>query len=82
MEAPGVTKPDTDQSSNEKGILDTQLENCEGYLHDSQLPADPDAHLSAEEKTAIVSLPRLWLSWLAKLTLPVPRTENSCGSLT
>lgn len=48
---------DVDQSSNEKGGIDAQLEHGVGdqYPYDSQLPADPDAHMSAEEKAAIVS---------------------------
>lgn len=51
---------DIDQSSNEKAGIDAQLENGVGdqYPYDGQLPPDPDAHMSAEEKAAIVSSPR------------------------
>jgi hypothetical protein len=51
-----VTKHDIDMSSNEKGQLDGQLEHGgDQYPYDSQLPPDPDAHLSAEEKAVVVS---------------------------
>lgn len=52
-----LAKHDVDQSSNEKGNLDFQLEN--GDTKDSytgRLPPNPDAHLSAEERAAIVSI--------------------------
>lgn len=58
---------DVDQSSNEKGGIDAQLEHGVGdqYPYDSQLPADPDAHMSAEEKAAIDRK----LLWKLDLTL-------------
>lgn len=56
MDSHPVAKHDVDQSSNEKGLDSSQLEN--GNVKDiyaGRLPPDPDAHLSVEERAAIVS---------------------------
>lgn len=55
MNSHPIAKHDVDQSSNEKGTIDTQLEKGDNpYV--GGLPPDPDAHLSVEERAAIVSL--------------------------
>jgi hypothetical protein len=56
MVSPTVARHDIDGSSNEKIPKDNQIENQ--YPYDDHLPPDPDAHLSAEERAAIVRFPR------------------------
>ena len=50
------------------------------YLEDTSIPIipDPDAHLSPEEKAAVVSFTQTSYPW-RQLTLV--RIANSCGSL-
>lgn len=56
MESKGDIKHESDRSSDEK-VVAANLEAPHPYVAD--LPPDPDAHLSPEERAAIVSLPRL-----------------------
>ena len=48
-----AARQDSDRSSNEKALPQTQLENGVNPLV-ADLPPDPDAHLSPEERAAIV----------------------------
>lgn len=74
-------KPEDDRLSDEK-TLENQPETPHKYVAD--LPPDPDSHLSAEERAAIVSFSKtatiLRYTWLS--THYYHRTANFCGSLT
>jgi hypothetical protein len=56
MESKGDIKHESDRSSDEK-VVAANLEAPHAYVAD--LPPDPDAHLSPEERAAIVSLPKM-----------------------
>lgn len=80
-----VIKPpvEGERMSDEKTLEDVNLEAPHPYVAD--LPPDPDAHLSAEERAAIVSFSKsatnLKHNILGFLADNIPRIANSCGSL-
>lgn len=58
MDSQAVLKNGSDRSDDEKPTVGTVHDDYNP--HTSDLPADPDAHLSAEERAKIVSSPPLY----------------------
>jgi hypothetical protein len=55
MESKDMVKNDSERSDDEKIVTSQDEESNKAIPYTHDLPADPDAHLSAEERAKIVS---------------------------